>query len=122
MEQKLTESKSGTSTKDSVKIISMLYDGAVNFTRVAKSKIEIGDSAGRTLYIKKTSAIVKELSDSLNMDGGEIAGNLQNLYAFVLESLIKADSQNDLKAINEAERVICILKDAWDEMQTSLAV
>jgi flagellar protein FliS len=122
MEQKQTESKSGTSTMDSVKVIFMLYDGAINFTRAAKVKMEIGDSAGRTLYIQKTSAIVKELSDSLNMDGGEIAQNLKNLYAFVLESLIKADSQNDLQAIDEAERVICILKDAWEEMQTALAV
>jgi flagellar protein FliS len=122
MEQNLTESKSGTSTMDSVKVISMLYDGAINFTRAAKTKMEIGDSTGRTLYIQKTSAIVKELSDSLNMDGGEIAQNLQNLYAFVLESLIKADSMNDMQAIHEAERVICILKDAWKEMQAALAV
>jgi flagellin-specific chaperone FliS len=43
-----------------------------------------------------------------NMDGGQIARNLTNLYAFILESLIKADSQNDLQALSEDERVICI--------------
>ena len=100
-----------------VQIITMLYDGAINFINIAKEKIEVGDSVGRTHYINKSSAIVKELSSSLHMDGGDIALNLKNLYDFVLESLIKADESNNLDALSDAEKVVEILRSAWYEIQ-----
>lgn len=102
---------------DRVQIVTMLYDGSMNFIGKAKEKIETGDSIGRTHFIKKTSAIVKELSNSLNMDGGEVAVNLRNLYDFVLESLVKAEINNSVNALNDAENVMEILRSSWKEMQ-----
>ncbi len=100
-----------------IKTISMLYEGASNFTKVARKKMEVGDSTGKSHYIRKTSAIIKELSGSLNMDTGEISRNLRRLYDFVLRSLVTAETQNDLKALSDAEKVIEILESAWKEMQ-----
>jgi flagellar protein FliS len=102
---------------DRVQIISMLYDGAFNFTKLAKKKLELGDSIGKSSHIKKAAAIIKELSVSLNMEGGEISQNLKKLYDFVLISYSRAEDQNDLKALNDAENVIEILRSAWKEMQ-----
>ena len=58
-----------------------------------------------------------ELANSLNMDGGEIAINLKNLYDFVLERLIKAEINNSMDALNDAEKVMEILRGSWQEMQ-----
>ncbi len=102
---------------DGVQIVSMLYDGAINFIGKAKEKLDIGDSSGRSLYIKKATDIVKELSGSLNMDTGEIAVNLRSLYDFVLDSLAKADLQNNRDALSDAEKVIDIIRSSWQEMQ-----
>jgi len=102
---------------DRVQIVTMLYDGAINFIGKAKEKMEVGDTLGKTDFIKKTSAIVRELANSLNMDGGEIAINLKNLYDFVLESLIKAEINNSMDALNDAEKVMEILRGSWKEMQ-----
>ncbi|MEW6599424.1 MAG: flagellar export chaperone FliS [Nitrospirota bacterium] len=102
---------------DRVQIVTMLYDGAINFIGKAKEKLEVGDTMGKTHFIKKTTAIVKELANSLNMDGGEIAVNLRNLYDFVLESLIKAEINNSMDALSDAERVMDILRGSWKEMQ-----
>jgi flagellar protein FliS len=107
---------------DRVQIVTMLYDGAINFIRKAKEKLEVGDTMGKTHFIKKTSAIVKELANSLNMDGGEIAINLRNLYDFVLESLIKAEINNNVDALNDAEKVMEILRSSWKEMQEASKV
>lgn len=107
---------------DRVQIVTMLYDGAINFIRKAKEKMEVGDTLGKTHFIKKTSAIVKELANSLNMDGGEIAINLRNLYDFVLESLIKAEINNNIDALNDAEKVMEILRGSWKEMQEASQV
>lgn len=106
-----------TQGPDRVQIITMLYDGTINFIQKAREKMEVGDSVGKSHFIKKTSAIVRELANSLNMDGGEIAVNLRNLYDFVLESLIKAEISNNMDALNDAEKVMEILRGSWREMQ-----
>ncbi|UCH81557.1 MAG: flagellar export chaperone FliS [Nitrospiraceae bacterium] len=102
---------------DRIQIVTMLYDGAINFIGKAREKMDAGDSIGKSRFIKKTTAIVQELSGSINMEGGEIANNLKNLYGFVLESLSKADISNNRDALNDAEKVVEILREAWQEIQ-----
>ena len=102
---------------DNVQVISMLYDGALNFIRIAKEKTEIGDVTGKTLYTNKAKAIIAELSNALVMDTGEISQNLKQLYEFTMGSLVDADVHDDLNAYGNAEKVIEILSDGWKEMQ-----
>jgi flagellar protein FliS len=117
MEKTIIEKETEAGTSDRIKTISLLYDGALNFIKIAKKKLEQGDSYGKDQYIKKTSAIIRELAGSLNMDAGEISQNLRRLYDFVLNSLVKAENQNDIVAIEDAEKVIVILRDAWKEIE-----
>lgn len=117
MEGLTRNNRTEVSEADRIKTIAMLYDGAANFTRVARKKLETGDTTGKSLYLGKTSAIVSELSRSLNMEGGDVSRNLKKLYDFMLSSLHKADVKNDIKAIEDVEKVIEILRSAWKEMQ-----
>jgi len=117
MEGVALKSEMGVNVEDRVQIVTMLYDGSIKFIEKAREKMGMGDALGRTHYIKKASSIVKELAGSLNMEGGEIAHNLKNLYDFVLESLIKAEINNNMDALNDAEKVLEILRDSWKEMQ-----
>ena len=119
MEGTAVQTDTGGRATNSVQIIGMLYEGAINFIGKAKEKMEAGDHVGRNHFIKKTSAIVKELSNSINMEGGEIAANLRNLYDFVLESLVKAEVNHDINALSDAEKVVEILRDAWSDMQNT---
>ncbi|MBI5057043.1 MAG: flagellar export chaperone FliS [Nitrospirae bacterium] len=116
MEKTVIEKETEAGISGRIKTISLLYDGALNFLKIAKKKMEQGDSYGAEQYIKKTSAIIRELAGSLNMEGGEIALNLKRLYDFVLNSLLLAEQQKDIVAIEGAERVIMILRDAWKEI------
>lgn len=110
--------KATVDTSDNVKLVSLLFDGAVNFLKVARGKMEQRDIAGKGIYIGKATAIVGELSSSLNMEeGGEIARNLRRLYDFVLDRLLKANLKNDLTALSEAERVLEMLRSGWKEME-----
>ena len=117
MESVALNSQTEASVSDRIQIVTMLYDGAINFIGKARDKMDTGDSLGKAHFIKKTSAIVQELSGSINMEGGEIAANLKNLYGFVLESLSKADISNNRDALNDAEKVVEILQGAWHEIQ-----
>jgi flagellar protein FliS len=110
-------------TSDSVRIVSLLFDGAINFLKLARMKMKENNIAGKGYYMGKATAIVSELTSSLNMEeGGEIAGNLRRLYDFVLERLLKANLKNDLVALGEAEKVLDVLRGAWKEMERNQAV
>ena len=110
--------KATVDTSDNVRLVSLLFDGAINFIKVARGKMEERDIAGKGLNIGKATAIVGELTSSLNMvEGGEIARNLRLLYDFVLDRLLKATLKNDVSALNEAERVLETLRGGWKEME-----
>jgi flagellar protein FliS len=117
MQQLSAYRKTEVNTSDRVKVISLLYDGAINFIKVARKRIELGDIAGKGLYIGKASSVVGELLSSLNMEeGGEIAKNLSRLYDFVMDRLINANMKNDQKALDEAEKVLDVLRSAWKDL------
>jgi len=118
MEYKNTE----VNTSDKVRIISLLYEGAINFIKIAKKKTLEQDIAGKGLYIGKATSIISELSSSLDMEtGGEIGMNLRRLYDFVLERLLSANLKNDIKAFDDAEKVLEVLRNAWKEMERELS-
>ena len=102
--------------EDRIKTVIMLYDGAINFVKIAKKKAEQGDTPGKEQYIDKVSAIVTELSNSLKMDGDEISNNLNNLYEFIFNCLQRARTDNDINAYDDAMKVLNILGSAWKEM------
>jgi len=118
MQQALEYRKTEVNTSDNVRIISLLYDGGINFIRMARKKLEEGDIAGKGLFIGKATGVVAELSSSLNMEaGGEIAGNLRRLYDYILDRLLYANLKNDPRAFEEAEKILDILRSAWKEME-----
>ncbi|RJQ47250.1 MAG: flagellar export chaperone FliS [Nitrospiraceae bacterium] len=109
--------KTVLATTDRVQIILMLFEGVLNHLRIAKRKMENRDIMSKGVHISKATLIVTELSNVLDMEkGGEIASNLRNLYNFVLQRLLQANANNDINAIEDAEKVIDTLREGWKEM------
>lgn len=105
----------GTASK--LKLVIMMYDGAIRFLNEVKKRIDAGDIAGRGLYISKAQRIISELQESLNVhQGGEIATQLEQLYGFVIQNLIKANIKGDKTAVDQALHVLENLRGAWREV------
>lgn len=102
---------------EKVRVISMLYEGAINFTKTAITKMHDGDHYGAELYTNKASAIISELSKSLDMNAGEISKNLRRLYDFVFARLSQGRSNNDPTLLNEALNILEILREGWAEVE-----
>jgi flagellar secretion chaperone FliS len=114
--------KATIDTSGNVRIVSLLFDGAINFIKLGRVKMGERDFAGKGLCIGKATSIVGELSSSLNMEeGGEIAWNLRRLYDFVLGRLLKANLKNDGIALDEAEKVLQELREGWKGMERNQA-
>ena len=122
MQQYYDYRKATIDISDKVRIISILFDGAINFIKLGRIKMGERNIAGKGFYIGKATAIVGELTSSLNMgEGGEIARNLRRLYDFVLDRLLKANLKNDVVALDEAEKVLQTLREGWKGMERNQA-
>lgn len=104
-------------TADRVRLVIMLYEGAIRFNRRAKDAIEKGNSDARASSINRSIEIISELLGALNFEeGGEIARNLQALYQFSIEQLMLANAKNDARPIEAVNRVMAELKAGWDHI------
>ncbi len=110
--------KAAVSTVDQRKLIVLLYDGAIKFLSIAVNKLEAGDSYEAHTNLVRGKTIVAELLASLNMEkGGEIASNLQRLYAYMFNELIDANLQNDPLRVTHVIELLKQLRDAWKDLE-----
>ena len=97
-----------------LQLIVMCYDGMSRFMRKACEAIEANDIQARVKYINKTLAIVDELQNSLDfVRGGEIARNLDRVYDYFNNELMKVGMKNDLKVLAHLETLVQDLREAW---------
>ncbi|MBU0960307.1 MAG: flagellar export chaperone FliS [Proteobacteria bacterium] len=98
------------------KILIMLYDGAIRFTRQAMQAMDAGDKAVQGERISRAMAIVCEFSNTLDHEiGGEIAADLDALYSFMTRELTRANLKGDRKALETVEDLLSGLRDTWVE-------
>ena len=98
------------------KILIMLYDGAIQFTRQAMQGIDTGDKILQAEKISRVMAIICEFSNSLDHEiGGEIAADLDALYGFMTRELTRANLTGDRKALEVVEKLLLELRETWVE-------
>src|SRR5690349_10836177 len=79
------------------KLLLMMYEGAIKYTKKAVIACEIKDIADRGLNIGKAYDIIMELNNTLNFEiGGEIAKNLEQLYMFMTDQLTQANATGEV--------------------------
>ena len=106
--------KNNVMTADGVGIVILLYEGVVNFNNMSKAAIVANDVEARTTYINKSMAIVGELNDALDMEiGGVAAQNLKRLYSYMMQELMRANTDNTQAPLDIVSTLICELKEGW---------
>jgi len=109
--------ETAVTTQQRGKLIVMLYDGAIQFLRVAKQKLSEGDFALKGVYIGKAQDIVSELNGSLDMEAApEIAGNLRALYNFLYRHLNAANIERDGQKVEDCIGILNQLRAAWQDV------
>jgi len=103
------------------KLVLMLFDGYLRFTTAAKNAFNEEDltkkNEGINNNLIRAQNIVTELQSSLDMSvPGELPGTLYRLYDYVLHQLQQANLQKKSETIDEADKVITELREAWAEM------
>lgn len=98
------------------KLLLMLYEGAIKFTKKAIIAAEAGDIPGRCENIGRSYDIVLELMNTLDFNvGGEVAVNLEQLYMFITDELTRANITGKVDHLNNVLKILQTLHEGWKE-------
>jgi flagellar protein FliS len=96
------------------KLLLMMYEGAIKFTKLAIVAAEQKKIADRGMYIGRVYDIILELNNTLDHKvGGEISKNLEQLYMFLTDQLTKANITGDPQPLRSSLKILETLYDGW---------
>jgi flagellar secretion chaperone FliS len=96
------------------KILLMLYEGAIKFTKLAIKACDEKKIAERGYNIGRAYDIVMELNNTLDHKvGGEISKNLEGLYIFMMGQYTKANISGEPAPLKSNLKMLETLHDGW---------
>jgi flagellar protein FliS len=106
------------------KLIVMLFDGALVALNTALSAMRGNNIGEKGKSISKAILIIDAgLRAALDKKaGGEIAEGLDSLYEYMSGRLLKANISNDPAIVEEVQRLLIELRDAWNAIADAPAV
>ena len=97
------------------KLIAMLLDGAVGKIHAARGLMEQQQTAAKGEQISWALAIIDGLRGALDLKaGGTLANNLDALYDYVMQRLVRANLENDLAALDEVLGLLNEIRAGWN--------
>lgn len=109
--------QTNVTTADPGRLVLMCYDGAISSLKTARKKYISGEHEAKAGALQKAQSIISELMLALNFEkGGEVAGNLNSLYNYMLRRITEGDVKGDMKAFDEVILMLGELESAWKEI------
>ncbi|PWW07760.1 flagellar export chaperone FliS [Mangrovibacter plantisponsor] len=100
-------------------LIVMLFDGALSALVRAKLFMEQGAVADKGKALSHAINIIdsglKTALDTSEED--ELTSNLISLYEYMIRRLLHANLRNDIAAVEEVERLLTNIADAWKQVK-----
>jgi flagellar protein FliS len=98
-----------------VDLVILLMEGVLDRIKLAKLAIGQRDISQKVKHLNKALEIISEgLRAHLDVAaGGEIARNLDDLYAYCSVRLLHANARNDVAALDEISNLLNPLLGAW---------
>jgi flagellar protein FliS len=93
----------------------MLYNGCLKFIKQSKIAIENKKFEEKNLNMIKAQKIIRELMVTLDMDF-EISKQMMQMYEYMLNRLIEANTKNDIEVLTEVEGYVLDFRDTWKEV------
>jgi flagellar secretion chaperone FliS len=96
------------------KLLLMMYEGAIKFTKKAIMACEQKNIAERGMNIGRAYDIIMELNNTLDHKiGGELSKNLEQLYMFMTDQLVQANIKGDAEPLRHVLKLLEILNEGW---------
>ncbi len=100
---------------DPHRLIQLLMEAALTRMAQAKGAIQRKDMEEKARLLGRVNEIIQTLQSSLDHNqGGDLAGNLDRLYDYMIRRIIEASSHNDTDMIDEVMGLMLEIKTGWD--------
>ncbi|MCQ8877504.1 flagellar export chaperone FliS [Pseudoalteromonas shioyasakiensis] len=104
------------------KLVLMLFDGFLDELERVTGHINQKRYDKKAESIEKMMRILGGLEASLDLEkGGEVAGNMRNLYEHCGQSLLQASLKNDLIHLDSVRTVMTNLQEGWKGLGSQVA-
>lgn len=95
-------------------LVQMLLDGAVVRIAAAKAAMQAGEIARKGELISRAIAMVEGLRSALDLErGGDLAANLEALYAYMERRLLEANLRGETEALDEVVSLLREVQNGW---------
>jgi len=92
----------------------MLYDGAIRFASQAKEAIENKEIENSFNLLTRAQNIVREMENGLRHEvSPELCSQMASLYRFVFGKLVDANVNKDVRAVDDALKVLRHQRETW---------
>lgn len=99
------------------RLVQMLMEGALEKVAAAKGHMARNEIEAKGEHISWAISIIGGLQGALDLEsGGEMARNLDDLYAYMSRRLMEANINNDAEILEEITSLLLEIKGAWDSM------
>ncbi|MBS3898517.1 MAG: flagellar export chaperone FliS [Dethiobacter sp.] len=100
-------------TASGLKLIIMLYNAAIKFTKLAQMGLAENKLEQSHINNVKTQDILFELMNALDPNQGEMADSLYLLYDYMQQRLVTANLKKEAAPLAEVESLLVDLRDTW---------
>lgn len=99
------------------KLVVLLYDGCIKNMKLAELSITENKMNQAHEALIKSQDIIAELASTLNKEqGGQVAQDLNDIYEYLMRSLIEANRTKNVALIQKHREMMEELRDAWAEI------
>lgn len=96
------------------RLVAMLFDGVFDAMNQAVQAIQAGNVELKGRALTRAVRILDEgLRAGLDMSAGQLAVDLRELYGYTCMRLTQANLRSDLAAIDECQRLLTPVREAW---------
>jgi flagellar protein FliS len=94
-------------------LVVMLYDGARRFLFQAGVAMRDGQIELTNRKLRRAEDIIQHLRDTLDMDQGEIAQNLEAIYVFCLRQIRQTRFERNPAVLEQVSSLLAQLREAF---------
>lgn len=96
------------------RLVSLLFDGLNEAMNQAVGAIRGGNNEAKNRCLGRAVRILDEgLRAALNLEAGQLANDLRDLYGYLCMRLTQANLHSDVEAIEECQRLLQPVREAW---------
>lgn len=104
-------------TSSPVKLVVLLYEGAIRFLRQSVTAIQKKDLETKRQSIDRAVAVIQHLQGTLDMDRGkQVAAELDRLYAYITSRIVEGSAKLQVAPLEEAIKLLTVLLSGWEEV------